>query len=135
MTSTNDELSAHTALEFVGKERKRGGALRLLATAFLIPMSAVMWLFPLPTGALLGIASAALLVRNLWQGLRSGESAMALGDAERMKPPVRARLSAGRLVLSNAEGIVSIPVSPREERAIRQLALPAARVVVPKDET
>jgi hypothetical protein len=128
------EVAAQAALDFVRLSRKQGGALRLIATALLLPCTVGLWTAALTHGiaALIALPATVLLVRNLRQGLRSGRDAMQIELAARLTPPFSAHVVDGRLLLGKPKTPLhtwlSIPITEKQERHIRTLALPAARL-------
>ena len=134
LSQANDEVAAPAALEFVRLARKRGGTLRLVATGLLIPVTPALWAGAFTSGiaALLALAATALLIRNLVQGLRSGHTAMQIERAAQLPSPLSAFVVERRLLLGTANTPrrtwCSIPITPKQERYIRTLALPAARL-------
>jgi hypothetical protein len=131
-------VSAEAAITFVRRSRKDGGFVRLVASGLLVSvavMSGVGIVFH-PLFALGTLLAGALSIPLLRHGLRSHTTNVALSKAAQLQPPLAAALSDRRLLIGQADAPVAswstIPVTAKEARHIRTLALPAARVVPPR---
>lgn len=127
-------MSAEAALDFVRTTRRRGGALPLYGTALLLTIVPVLFMFAAtaPILALPAVAGTVLLGVLLKVGLRSAAYSAAIERAAALPRPVSAALIDGVLLLGTAESRpadwCAVPITEREQRHIRTLALPAAYV-------
>lgn len=127
-------MSAEAALAFVRSTRRHGGVLPLLATGLLLPVvpCLIMFATTAPVLVLPAIATTLVLGLLLKAGLRSGAYAAAIERAAALPRPVSAALIDGVLLLGTTGARradwCAIPVTAHEQRHIRTLALPAARV-------
>ncbi|MBA3453281.1 MAG: hypothetical protein H0T42_09340 [Deltaproteobacteria bacterium] len=129
-----EAISTDVALAFAQRVRKQGGAWRLWSTGILVSFPMALFLGAAAgsiIATLVGAAGSALLVRNIVQNARATAAGNLLAVAKRAMSPV-AEVRDRRLWIGEATkprtDWLSIRVSAREERQMRERAMPVARL-------